>query len=71
MKPRALCSDIRYVKGMQNGRQHSVTIFPKADNDGITIVNMYGTKSAWLVMAFGKTQLFSAPALSFTDFVFI
>ena len=43
--------------------------FPrKACNEGITIVNMNGIN---LPCSSDKTQLFSAPALSATDFVFI
>ena len=39
----------------------------KAGNGGITIVNMNGTQSDLFVKALGKTQCFSAPALSATE----
>ena len=55
----------------KTGGRVALRFFQKGGNDGNTIVNMNGTESALFVNALGKTKLFSLPALSTTDFVFI
>ena len=55
---------------LKPGGRAALRFFPKGGNDGKTIVNMNGTESALFVNSLVKTQLFSSPALSATDFVF-
>ena len=69
----AVCSDKHQVcrKYAKQGGRAALRFPRKAGNEGITIVNINATQSALFVKAFGKTQRFSAPALSATDLVFI
>ena len=45
--------------------------FREGGNDEKTIMNIHGAESASFVNALGKTQFFSLPGLSATDFVLL